>query len=235
MTAEEVLVYTRLAADKVGATKMDRPEDVERNPRHRRRLRRADQQHRPGTRPQVDEANPRPANKHGHILEITERRNDAGATTFAWSLPLVCGDPADPSTYFAGFDKTKVSPISCPDNVAFDARRQPLDLHRRQRSSAPTTACSPCRCAAPSAGHLKQFLTVPVGAETCGPLISSDQRSVFVAVQHPGEIHRRHPRGPHQPLARRRHQPAPPVRRRRLAQAGQEDRLLIPAPARVLL
>ncbi len=33
MTAEEVYVFTRLAGDKVGATKMDRPEDVEVNPK----------------------------------------------------------------------------------------------------------------------------------------------------------------------------------------------------------
>ncbi len=33
---------------------------------------------------------------------------------------LVCGDPEAQETYFAGFDKSKVSPISCPDNVAFD-------------------------------------------------------------------------------------------------------------------
>jgi secreted PhoX family phosphatase len=31
-----------------------------------------------------------------------------------------------------------------------------------------------------------QFLTVPFGAETCGPLISADQLTVFNAVQHPG-------------------------------------------------
>jgi secreted PhoX family phosphatase len=34
---------------------------------------------------------------------------------------------------------------------------------------------------------VQQFLTVPVGAETCGPLVSEDQRTVFAAVQHPGE------------------------------------------------
>src|SRR5690606_41168886 len=36
-------------------------------------------------------------------------------------------------------------------------------------------------------GYVRQFLTVPVAAETCGPLISDDQLSVWVAVQHPGE------------------------------------------------
>ena len=32
------------------------------------------------------------------------------------------------------------------------------------------------------------LLTVPYGAETCGPWIHGDNKSAFVAVQHPGEI-----------------------------------------------
>jgi secreted PhoX family phosphatase len=35
-------------------------------------------------------------------------------------------------------------------------------------------------------GELKQFLTMPKGAETCGPIVQ--ERRVLVSVQHPGEI-----------------------------------------------
>ncbi|GIH78966.1 PhoX family protein [Planobispora longispora] len=186
MTAAEVLVFTRLAADKVGATKMDRPEDIERNPvTGGVYLALTNNSNR--TAAQVDEANPRPSNKHGHILEIAERRNDAGATTFAWSLPVVCGDPSDPATYFAGFDKTKVSPISCPDNVAFD-RDGNLWISTDGNAFKLNDGLFVMPVTGRERGYLRQFLTVPIGAETCGPLITQDQRSVFVAVQHPGEV-----------------------------------------------
>ncbi|MEV6273363.1 alkaline phosphatase PhoX [Kribbella sp. NPDC051936] len=69
----------------------------------------------------ADEANPRNSNKHGKILEIVEDGGNHASESFIWSLPIVCGDPADSSTYFVGCDKTKVSPISCPDNLDFDA------------------------------------------------------------------------------------------------------------------
>lgn len=37
----------------------------------------------------------------------------------------------------------------------------------------------------PERGYVKQFRTVPVDAETCGPVITD--RLVLVSVQHPGE------------------------------------------------
>ena len=41
--------------------------------------------------------------------------------------------------------------------------------------------------AGPERGRVQQFLAVPTGAETCGPVIHDKDGSVFVAVQHPGE------------------------------------------------
>ncbi len=187
MTAEEVFVFTRLAGDKVGATKMDRPEDIETNPvtgkvyvaltnNTDRGI---------GTKPKADEANPRHANKHGQVLELTERRNRPESTRFAWSLFLVAGDPSDPATYFAGFPKDKVSPISCPDNVTFD-RYGNLWIATDDAKLGSHDGLFGVATRGERRGELKQFLTVPNGAETCGPIVQD--RRVLVSVQHPGEI-----------------------------------------------
>ncbi|MFJ4617692.1 PhoX family protein [Streptomyces sp. NPDC088812] len=187
MTAQEVFVFTRLAGDKVGATKMDRPEDIEPSPvTGKVYVALTNNSNRGvGSNATADEANPRNANKHGHVLELTERRNRAEATEFAWSLFLVAGDPEDPATYFAGFPKDSVSPISCPDNVAFDPHGNLwISTDGSQLGSHDGLFGVATRGA--RRGELKQFLTVPTGAETCGPLIQD--RRVLVAVQHPGEV-----------------------------------------------
>ncbi|MFI6034095.1 PhoX family protein [Streptomyces sp. NPDC051315] len=187
MTADEVFVFTRLAGDKVGATKMDRPEDIEPNPvTGKVYVALTNNSNRGvGTNAKADEANPRHANKHGHVLELTERWNRPEATRFAWSLFLVAGDPQDPATYFAGFPKDSVSPISCPDNVAFDPYGNLwISTDGAQLGSHDGLFGVATRGA--RRGELKQFLTVPNGAETCGPIIQ--ERRVLVAVQHPGEL-----------------------------------------------
>ncbi|MGC9501185.1 PhoX family protein [Streptomyces sp. WG7] len=187
MTAEEVCVFTRLAGDKVGATKMDRPEDIEPSPTTGKvyvALTNNSNRGKSGYAG-ADEANPRNSNKHGHVLELTERWNRADATSFAWSLFLVAGDPEDPATYFAGFPKDRVSPISCPDNIAFDDHGN-LWLSTDGNALGSHDGLFGVATKGDRRGELKQFLTVPNGAETCGPLIQD--RRVLVAVQHPGEV-----------------------------------------------
>ncbi|MGX2996101.1 PhoX family protein [Streptomyces sp. JNUCC 64] len=187
MSAEEVYVFTRQAADRVGATKMDRPEDVEPHPHTGKvyvALTNNTERGTPG-KPGADEANPRARNKHGQVLELTEHRNRADATRFGWNLFLVAGDPQDPSTYFAGFPKDRVSPISCPDNVAFDPHGN-LWLSTDGNKLGSHDGLFGVATSGERRGELRQFLTVPTGAETCGPVIQ--ERRVLVAVQHPGEV-----------------------------------------------
>ncbi len=187
LTADEVFVFTRLAGDKVGATKMDRPEDVEPSPRSGRvYVALTNNSNRgKGTNPGVDEANPRNLNKHGQILELAEHWDDPAADGFAWRLFLVAGDPNDPATYFAGFPKEKVSPISCPDNVAFDPHGN-LWISTDGNQLGSHDGLFGVATQGERRGELKQFLTVPKGAETCGPIIQD--RRVLVSVQHPGEL-----------------------------------------------
>ena len=189
MTAADVLTWTRLAGDIVKATKMDRPEDVQPSLRTGKiyAAMTNNSNRGVGTNPGADEANPRNANKHGHIFEIVEDKGDHTGESFTWSLPIVCGDPADASTYFGGYDKTAVSPISCPDNVAFDSAGN-LWISTDGNALGSNDGLFATAIEGSERGHLKQFLTVPRGAETCGPFITGDDRSVFVAVQHPGEI-----------------------------------------------
>jgi secreted PhoX family phosphatase len=203
MSVADVLIDTRLAADAVGATKMDRPEDVEGNPVNGRVYLALTNNSGRGTTAPADEANPltqsqtRPAlgepletksgNRNGYVLELVPDNRNHAATGFSWQLMLVCGDPEAPETYFAGYDKAEVSPISCPDNVAFDSTGN-LWISTDGNVLGSNDGIFRVPVAGAERGHVEQFLTVPRGAEACGPLLTDDDKAVWVAVQHPGEI-----------------------------------------------
>ncbi|MDR6505150.1 PhoX family phosphatase [Arthrobacter oryzae] len=190
MSVEEVLVYTRLAADKVGPTKMDRCEDVEPS-RHTGKVYVActnNSDRGKAGKEGATEINPRNANRDGHVVEITETGSQT-STKFTWNLLMVCGDPAQGDvTYFSGFPVDHVSPISCPDNLAFDSVGNlwistdgaPSGIGRADGLFKVTLD-------GPDRGKVEQFLAVPRDAETCGPIVHDDERTVFVSVQHPGE------------------------------------------------
>ena len=187
-TQAEVLLNTRGAADLLEATPMDRPEDVEVNPRNNRvyvcltnnALREAGDE---------NAVNPRAENWHGHVLEITEDGGDLASSTFTWEFFLICGEPSDPSTWFAGFDKSAVSPIATPDNLAFDELGNVWIATDGQPA---TLMLNDTLFAVPSSGaqrgNVQPFLSVPRGAEVCGPEFTPDFETLFVNVQHPGEL-----------------------------------------------
>ncbi|GGH58779.1 hypothetical protein GCM10007359_05330 [Rothia aerolata] len=191
MSIDEVLIYTRIAADKMGATKMDRPEDVEPSPftgKIYAALTNNTDRGKPGKEGPT-EPNPRANNRTGHVIEMIEDGNDVRSTTFTWNLLLVCGDPADNDPgYFSGYDPAKVSPISCPDNVAFDSAGN-LWISTDGAPSTIQNNDGLFRVGLEGAnrGKVEQFLAVPKEAETCGPVIADQENMVYVAVQHPGE------------------------------------------------
>ena len=156
----EVLINTRRAADLSGATKMDRPEDVEANPRTGKIY--AVMTNNTRRKPeQVDNANPRPENKHGHIIELVEDGGEATASMFRWQLFIACGDPDNPDDHAFYQGHKDVSWMSCPANVAFDdagclwvaTDGQPSSIKKMMqctslRSRVPNVACPSCSSAA---------------------------------------------------------------------------------------
>jgi secreted PhoX family phosphatase len=165
---------------------MDRPEDVEPNPLTGK-VYCVMTGHANRTPAQVDQANPRPQNKFGHIIELTEAGGDHIATTFRWELFLLAGDPKNPDHQADYQGRTDVSPLATPDNLACDdAGRMGVATDGVDETLGPNDGVWVVETAGPERGRARQFLSGPIGCEGCGPAFTPEQRTFCVAIQHPG-------------------------------------------------
>jgi len=184
----DVVIDARIAADLLGATRMDRPEDVQPNPvtgkvyviLTNNKDRAAGQE---------DAANPRADNLFGHIIEMTPPNGDHAADRYAWEVLVRCGDPAiaevgalwSPETSDNGW-------FACPDNAAVDGKGR-LWISTDQGDPWPTGRADGLYALETEGMRrrtAKLFFRCPVGAELCGPCFTPDQETLFLAVQHPG-------------------------------------------------
>lgn len=189
-TQADVLINPLLAADAVRATRMDRPEDIEISPVDGRvyvALTKNEARGAEGS-PPPDASNPRPDNRFGHVIEIREDGDDHASGSFRWNLFLVCGDPRDPSTRFAGYPREQVSAIACPDNLAFDrAGNLWIATDGQPRALGMNDGLYAVPTSGPERGRVRRFLSAVPGAEVTGPDFTPDDRTLFLSIQHPGE------------------------------------------------
>lgn len=185
----EVLINTRRAADLLGATPMDRPEDVEANNVNGRVYVMLTNNN---TRTEANAANPRPRNAHGHIVELIPPRVgnavDHTATEGRWEIFLMAGKPGQDAGARYHRATSNNGWLSCPDNCAFDSKGRIWIA----TDGAPTAAgIADGLYAADTTGAgralTKLFYQAPTGAEVCGPLLTADDRTMFLAIQHPGD------------------------------------------------
>lgn len=185
----DVVIEARRASDLLGATRMDRPEDVEANPRTDKvyvmltnnNRRKADE---------VNPANPRADNRFGHIVEMLPDGRDHAAPRFTWDILVRCGDPSV-ATVGATFNSrtTKDGWFGMPDNCAIDAEGR---LWIATDGNSPTRTGRndgvwAMETEGEGRGTSKLFFKCPFGAELCGPEFTPDGETFFVALQHPGE------------------------------------------------
>ncbi|MFN3199054.1 MAG: PhoX family protein [Bradymonadia bacterium] len=192
----DVLIETRRAAMLMGATPMDRPEDVEVDPitgriyvmltQNRRRT--------PG---QADDANPRGPNLGGHILEIIPPKGqgegaasvDHVSETCTWDVLLLGGNPKE-KKWNARFhpDTSENGWLVNPDNGAFDMHgRLWVATDTANDTAGIADGLYACPVRGPERALTRRFMRVPIGAELCGPCFTPDCTTLFVSVQHPGE------------------------------------------------
>ena len=185
----DVVVHARLAATLLGATRMDRPEDIDVDPATGKVY--LALTNNPARKPDdTDAANPRGPNPFGHIIEITPDGGDHAAPGFRWEILVRCGDPAlaevgalyNPATTADGW-------FGAPDNLAIDSLGR-LWVATDGNSQARTGRADGIwgiDTKGTMRGTSRHFYRAPIGAEVCGPCFTPDTETLFLAIQHPGE------------------------------------------------
>ena len=182
----DVLVNTRLAADTVGATKMDRPEWGAIDPKNGQVYFTLTNN---SSRTATDKANPREKSRWGHIIRWAEAGNDPAATTFNWNIFLLAGPEND--SQFAGKPLNKDQMFNSPDGLWFDPQgrlwiQTDISEGSMNQGDYAQFGNNQMLCADPRTNELKRFLVGPVGQEITGVITTPDGKTMFVNVQHPG-------------------------------------------------
>ena len=189
-----VLVHARLAADKVGATKMDRPEWVAVHPDTGEVYCTMTNN---AQRTTSDDANPREKNVYGQIVRWREAGGDAAATRFQWDLFVLAGNPTvpgHPGTPQAGSANVHAdNTFNSPDGLAFDRFGRlwiQTDGNYSNTSHFAHQGNNQMLAADPKTREIRRFLVGPRECEVTGFAFTPDHRTMFVNIQHPGETGR---------------------------------------------
>ena len=190
----EVLIHTRLAATRVGATTMDRPEWVAVHPNkssacctltnNKNRGKKDDQP--------VGGPNPRAGNRYGQIVRWTPANGDHTGAEFDWDLYVIAGNP---SVHAGGLQAgtSNITPenmFNSPDGLGFDKAGRLWIMTDGKYSNKDDFAGmgnNQMLCGDPETGEIHRFLVGPIASEVTGLTFTPDYKTMFVGIQHPGE------------------------------------------------
>ena len=198
MTRAEIAIHTRIAASKVGATTMDRPEWVTANPRKvevycclTNNKNRGVKPNAGGDDTPVNGPNPRAENIYGQIVRWAPRGGDHMATDFTWSLFVLAGNPTVHDDAYAGSDNVNADNMfNSPDGLAFDSTGLiwiQTDGNYANEGDFAGHGNNQMLVGDPETGEIRRFMVGPREQEVTGFAWSADRKTLFVGIQHPGE------------------------------------------------
>ncbi len=180
----DVVIEARRAADLLGATPMDRPEDIEVNPVNKRvyAMLTKNEDRNPSN---LNITNPRINNSGGHILEMIAPNDDHSAAQFKWDMLMLAGNPEQQKTNYHP-QVTKSGWLACPDNCTFDNKGNIWVTSDGAEDLGLAEGLWKIETEGANRGLSKRFMSLPIGSELCGPFFTPDAQYLFCAVQHPG-------------------------------------------------
>lgn len=198
MQKEEICIYSRLAGSRVGATTMDRPEWVAANPFKSEIYCCLTNNRNRGIKPNaggdptpVGGPNPREANNYGQIVRWIPEGGDHTTAAFYWDLFAIAGNPAVHNDERAGSENINLDNMfNSPDGLAFDSAGNlwiQTDGKYSNQGDFAGMGNNQMLLADVGTGEIRRFLVGPKECEVTGMTWSTDKRTMFVGIQHPGE------------------------------------------------
>ncbi|WP_051284894.1 PhoX family protein [Nisaea denitrificans] len=198
MSAPEIAIHTRIAASKVGATTMDRPEWVSSHPKKAEVYCCLTNNKNRGVKPNAggddtsaNGPNPRDKNNYGQIVRWQPTGGDHVASGFNWNLFVLAGNPTVHSDAYAGSGNVNADNMfNSPDGLAFDSTGLlwiQTDGNYKNEGDFAGMGNNQMLVGDPETGEIKRFLVGPKEAEVTGITWSADRKTLFVGIQHPGE------------------------------------------------
>lgn len=197
MDAAEILIFSRQAGSAVGATTMDRPEWVATNPHAvegycclTNNKNRGVKPNAGGDDTSANGPNPRDTNHYGQIVRWRPHNDDHAAATFDWDLYVMAGNPTVYNNVYGGSENvTEGNLFNSPDGMGFDSSGLvwiQTDGDDSNEEDFAGMGNNQMLVGDPVTGEIARFLTGPKGCEVTGLCWSTDRRTMFVGIQHPG-------------------------------------------------
>jgi len=134
--------------------------------------------------------NPRDKNNYGQIVRWYPANDDHADAAFTWDLYVMAGNPTVHSNAYAGSaNVTDGNLFNSPDGMMFDSQGLlwiQTDGDDSNEGDYAGMGNNQMLVGDPVTGEIARFLTGPNGGEVTGLTFSSDKRTMFVGLQHPG-------------------------------------------------